>query len=270
MNKISEVIAAFSSSTAKPALHLSPAGYEAYINESKLFGYPYTPGKFRHPVNTKGVPLLLLAQINCADFSCSQHLLDNGRPWHGGLLPCRGILQFYVSPDLPAFGMNHNNLCDQSNFRVIYHPQNAMLIHRGVPCNTIPVRPQIALKASFVREPLSVNDYRFSGAFAQLYKQMTGNAICDIFDLPNTEGIQVYKAFAKAEHRIGGYPIFAQEDPRQSDEQYREHDFVLLQLVSKQEHGLKWWDNGTITFLIREKELRKRDFSNVLFSVDFY
>lgn len=270
MKKAQDVIKAFSEATAKTALHLHRADAEALINESKLFGYPYMPVGFQHPTDSQGRPMMLLAQINCADITCDQQLHDDMQLWDNGFIPYRGILQFYVSRDYPACSINWNNLCDQSNFRVLYHKKNLLLYHQGAVTD-IPALPQISLQASVVREPMSVEDYRFEKTFLPLYNRMTRQSFDDFYKLPEDEGELYYDALSKWNHRIGGYPVFVQEDPRKYGEQYREHNFVLLQLVGypDADQDQTWLHERTITFLIRKEDLVKQDFSNVLVNVDF-
>ena len=47
-------------------------------------------------------------------------------------------------------------------------------------------------------------------------------------------------------YRIGGYPIFIQEDPRKRRDS---KDFLLLQLDS--DDGIMWGDAGIVNFFIR-------------------
>lgn len=267
MNKTQDVIKAFSEATAKTAIHLHHTDAEAMINESKLFGRPYAPNGFQHPTDIQGRPMLLLAQINCADVTSFEQLYADQQLWDNGFIPHRGILQFYVSQDYPFFNINWNNLCDQSYFRVLYHESNILLYHRGEAAD-IHALPQIPLQASVVREPMSVQDYRFEEIFLPIYNRMTGQSFNGFFKLPEDEGVLYYDALSKWNHRIGGYPVFVQQDPRKA-EQYRGHNFVLLQLVGCPDLDQVWMNDITITFLIREEDLIKRDFSNVLMNVDF-
>ncbi|MGI8932599.1 MAG: DUF1963 domain-containing protein, partial [Phormidesmis sp.] len=70
-------------------------------------------------------------------------------------------------------------------------------------------------------------------------------------------------------HRLGGYPLFNQNDPRlgsQDDEPY-----VLLLQIDSEANGkidILWGDAGICNFFIKPSALKKLDFSDVLYNWD--
>lgn len=66
------------------------------------------------------------------------------------------------------------------------------------------------------------------------------------------------------EHKLGGYPFFTQEEPREDDK----FDILLFQLNS--EAGIMWGDMGIGNFFINSDDLRKKNFDNVLYNWDCY
>ena len=62
-----------------------------------------------------------------------------------------------------------------------------------------------------------------------------------------------------------GYPSFTQCDPRCGEYQ-GEYETLLLQIDSQDD--IMWGDSGIANFFINEKDLRKLDFSNVMYTWD--
>jgi uncharacterized protein YwqG len=75
-------------------------------------------------------------------------------------------------------------------------------------------------------------------------------------------------------HRIAGYPAFCQHDPRGNpDEDYEDLDILLLQIDSESSEGnayIAWGDMGVANFFISAEDLRRLDFSRVLYTWDCY
>ncbi|AGF57706.1 uncharacterized protein YwqG [Clostridium saccharoperbutylacetonicum] len=67
--------------------------------------------------------------------------------------------------------------------------------------------------------------------------------------------------------RIGGYPIFVQYGPRENEE-LRTFDTLLLQLDCEYECDLMFGDGGIANFFINEEDLKKLDFTKVLYNWD--
>lgn len=64
-------------------------------------------------------------------------------------------------------------------------------------------------------------------------------------------------------HRLGGYAYHVQDNPRM---QSRFSDYVLLlQLDNDDEHGMMWGDLGVCHFFIHPDDLRRCDFSKVMY-----
>ncbi|MGN1033047.1 MAG: DUF1963 domain-containing protein, partial [Intestinibacter sp.] len=72
--------------------------------------------------------------------------------------------------------------------------------------------------------------------------------------------------------KIGGYPFFTQEDPREYD--YGGYNTLLLQIDSidddDEDIHIMWGDSGVGNFFISAEDLKNRDFSNVLYNWDCY
>ncbi|MDE5565193.1 MAG: DUF1963 domain-containing protein [Oscillospiraceae bacterium] len=73
-------------------------------------------------------------------------------------------------------------------------------------------------------------------------------------------------------HKIGGFPDFTQGDPRDGGIKDGEnYDFLLFQLDSDYDGGhtnVIWGDSGIGNFFISSENLRRLDFSDVLYNWD--
>ena len=71
-------------------------------------------------------------------------------------------------------------------------------------------------------------------------------------------------------HRLGGYPFFTQTDPRQYNEKIQDY-ILLFQLdTDDAENDIMWGDSGVGNFFIHPEDLKKRDFSKVVYNWDCY
>ena len=73
-------------------------------------------------------------------------------------------------------------------------------------------------------------------------------------------------------HKLGGYPAFTQEDPRDDANCYSDHQILLLQIdsIGTKAHEIMWGDSGICNFFITEKTFKERDFSKVIYNWDCY
>lgn len=245
------------------------------ILHSKLLGTPYYPLGADYPLGVDGEPLQLLAQINFRELPA----LDD--------FPTAGLLQFYVSPvesSNQIWGMQlyEEPVFDPDNFletlqvpyyfRVIYHadvdgddPQGQI---PEVAIGFLPVNQEARLTFSEQTGFVTTTDYRFEEFF--------GLDPFDFFEEFGQAGDLVWEQYDRYVSRhaiaqVGGYAVFAQEDPRvlAPDE-----DWVLLLQIDSftTDDGVEvlWGDGGTGSFHIRRDDLIERDFSRVLYSWDSF
>jgi len=232
------------------------------VTASKLGGVPYWPADMEYPRGTDGNPLFFLAQYNCAEVALEP-------------LPNHGLLQFFISiaPDA-RYGANGESL-EQKDFRVIFHAAPDELMQTAYmgfldkfKAKQCPFPQQKTWKMAFNSEqmPPAIGDYRFT-------------SIMDINAIPpdNYTGSDLEKAYAayryhhhKEGSRIGGYPSFVQPDPRLSSIPHKEKDFLLLQIEDDTKNGIAVCDAGAFAFLANSSQVKKMDFSEVLFNLDTY
>ena len=229
------------------------------LYESKFGGHPYLPKGYPHPLDEKGSPMRLLAQYDCSQLP---PLPD---------MPGRGMLQFFISVTDDLMGLNMDDPAEQKNFRILYHPDIIKDANQLVTDFTyasldaddfFPVDKEYALSFEAEEEAISLADFRF-----------------DKLDIPyetmSADGDEIWEVWeehiSNSGHKIGGYGFFTQSDPREGS--YDKHTVLLLQIDSENEDdddGIMWGDAGVGNFFIRSEDLRRLDFSKVLYNWDCF
>ncbi|EMS1064554.1 DUF1963 domain-containing protein [Providencia stuartii] len=252
--------------TAKPTIEMQLTPVEQPILwESRIGGMPYLPLGSDFPVDSDGIPLKLLAQINFAQMPP----LEN--------YPTTGLLQFFIGGD-DLYGADFDDLQTQNGFRVIYWDSviedNAKLQQDFSAIEVAyedeyysPIEGQFSLEFTPATQYISSNDFQF------------GRKILDVDDLydyeDQFEGEDFYdewlepynEHFASNGHRIGGYPFFTQTDPREYRKEIQDY-VLLLQIDSDYETGILWGDIGVGNFFIHPEDLKNKDFSKVVYNWD--
>lgn len=236
------------------------------ILQSKVGGNPYIPVGMEYPMsNIDGLekkPMKLLAQINFEEMPN----LEN--------FPSKGILQFFLAcqMDDDLFGYDCDNHTLQSGFRVIYHPEPKEDLATDADYDfdedCFPVYAESSMKFTKCKESLTIGDYRFEEMFFRTYNEFSGEPLMDIFDLPDEIYNRIVDESSGIGNKIGGYPFFTQDDPREFDNEYSKHNVLLFQLDSDDDNGIIWGDYGVANFFISYEDLKNLNFSNVMYNWD--
>ena len=131
----------------------------------------------------------------------------------------------------------------------------------------LPFEPehQFALSFTKTKEGVSTADNFFDEVYADKWKKdFPDDEIMDYFKMPDN----IYEEVLNdgSGHKIGGYPAFAQDDPREEGT-YTE---LLLQIDSdwneeEKEYSIIWGDVGVGNFFISKENLEKLNFEDVLY-----
>ena len=256
-----KVVAQMKKDTATPFIKIKvKQAKKLPLTASKFGGVPYWLPEMPYPVDNNGDKLALLAQIDLAELP---PLPD---------FPEKGLLQFFISNDDVA-GLDFDNPLSQTGWRVVYHASvnpnisEKEVLNLAIPLENMPLGDtQYKLSFKLAQTSISPCDYRFEDLFKTTAQQLkiTFDKNDEIFDLIDEDTHEkLYNSTAG--HHIGGYPIFTQDDPR-SEEQLAEHKILLLQIDT--EGDIMWGDAGVGNFFITADDLKKRDFSRVLYNWD--
>lgn len=219
---------------------------------SQLGGWPWWPEGTAWPTAPTGAPLYPLAQLNLEDVP---PLPD---------LPARGLVQVFVEGNR-SYGLDYSGQTDgQDGWRVVFWedgPAGPAAAPPDLPDPnehplSDPLRPR---SLSFLpdSEYVSVSDYRFERLPAPSVGDLARHAGV-------TEGAVLWaldEALAGEGHKIGGYPLFRQDDPRSPAD---DRTFLLLQLDSHD--GMMWGDAGVAQFFVAPDALRRGDVSDVRYT----
>jgi len=241
--------------SVKPFVKIIPTkSYKLTLWQSKFGGLPYLPKGCEYPKDTKGNPLFLLAQIDFEEV-----------PYLEGF-PTTGILQFYIA-DNDMFGANLDNPTQQQNFRVVYFPIITKALEDLVTDfsflakpKSMPLSASCSLRFEKKLAPISTVDYEFGELFGDNFFEQFGDKEDEIWG-------KYTDKFASDGHKIGGYPFFTQEDPRERLVQSEKY-ILLLQIDTDDSVGIIWGDSGVSNFFITKKDLENLDFSGVLYNWD--
>ncbi|MEC3839735.1 YwqG family protein [Bacillus amyloliquefaciens] len=240
--------------SSRPFIKLHVKKAETGRYDSKIAGDPYYPKHEPYPEDESGRPMKLLAQINFADMP--------GLPD----FPDIGILQFYISVSDDVYGLNFDDGCAQTGFCVKYFEhvteQETELMDdfsfvQAEDEYNFPIQSEALITPELSAEWVLPSDFQF--------RQYAGMDAFDYFEQCDDEVYDEYTANAFG-HKIGGYASFTQEDPRSYSHQ--DHTILLLQIDSDDDIDSMWGDVGIANFFIRPEDLKKKDFSNVLYNWD--
>ncbi|ARU63669.1 hypothetical protein CBW65_23595 [Tumebacillus avium] len=253
--------------TTRPFLQIKATSGTTSLHHSKFGGHPYLPKTAEHPKDKNGQPMMLLAQLNFEELP------------HLDPMPKQGILQIFIPFADSFYGLDFDNQIDQKNFRTVYYSdvvtdESSLVTDFSylddVEIGPVPFSGEYTLSFQLQAEPVSMNDYRFAS--------LTDDAI-NFEDAVEVDGETVDMWDVCAEHlsgighKIGGYPGFNQEDPRDDEGAYSGYEILLLQIDTdydeeEDETDIMWGDSGVANFFIKEEDLRNLDFSKVLYNWD--
>ena len=243
---------------------------ELKITDSKVMGLPYIPKGAQIPQTANGDKMMMIAQINCDDL---QGLAD---------FPEKGILQFFVLNDEDGLlGLDFGNQTVQDSFRVIYHEKIEEFYDENElksiynPYNfeeSYITNDNESYKMNF---ELTSEKERFEDMFYHIFRK-----ICKEKGLKQTQEDWLYRKLLNfmqySENyysQCDGFAFFTQDDPREYNEEYKKFDTVLFQLNSEFDENTRNWkvcigDAGVINFFINRENLKKKDFSEILYNWD--
>ncbi len=255
--------------TRKPVVLIELSRGADKVLGSKIGGTPYLPAGASIPKDEAGKDMHLLAQINFAEVPRVAEY------------PSSGILQFFIAQG-DHFGANFDGklaeeeLSRQRNFRIVFHEkveQTSKPVEPSPPkpnVEGLPFNPAVPLLMSFKlsSETINAHDGGFEKVIGKDFLSWTDKIAQEnkVDEEALADAVDQYLGANDFAHKIGGYPSFTQEDPRKPDTDYQ----LLLQVGSEDINGaqIMWGDLGVAGFFIRPADLKRRDFSKVLYTWD--
>lgn len=241
-----------------PTIRIKPseAAEPLPVTVSKFGGVPYLPAGVEAPTDSDGVPMGMVAQINCTE------LPENP------IYPPTGMVQFWVSTNV-CWGIDK-----EENHRVIYYPQLGEANPDAVATWEDherdfwwPIKSECALEFTTPgREIFAPNDsinHPLLEKWNQAYPEQAITSLDD-FDV-YVEEIEDFTGSGNYS-RLGGLPDFIQGDPRRAEPEnsdIRRRTVNLLTINSN--IGVLWGDCGTANWVIAPDRLAARDFSQVFY-----
>lgn len=233
--------------------------------QSNLGISPYLPLGEEYPRSrTTQEPLQFLAQINFAEIP---QLAD---------FPNRGIVQFYLNMKEMDLGCDENLDDIQANHRVLYFPEvieDSKVLRQAKDLKSISeiseddeqlwVAPSRLEDFKLVEQYMTFFDYRFAPLLfnreqvPETYEYDDIVQAYDRYQQPYTEQFQV-----EGGHRLGGYANYLHSTDNRTEIGIEDH-ILLMQLDT--DDGLEWCDGGIAHWYIHPHDLKKRDFSKVVF-----
>jgi len=247
----------FLTRSVQPAAQLHPRIAKTPLSPlvSKFGGTPYLSLGESLPKNPQAETLTFVAQLNFAELTAKLPMLNE-------VLPTKGILQFFYDLEEAPWG---GGLEDSAYWRVIFHPE-----------------PDLA-QCENVTIPIPCASEEASVEFSLLHSFPDVEILNELFTLSETEE-EAYLEFMdtddSSKHQVLGYPWSIQGDPcfeAQSlskqlfpDSESAEPWHLLWQIDSDEVLDFMWGDMGMLYILIQEQDLRKADFSRVIFVLQCY
>ena len=243
------------------------------IFDSKVGGLPYWDLAKTYPTDSNGKKMYLLAQINFDQDKAESPL------------PQSGMLQFFIGgEEMYGLGLDFDHPTEQKDWRIVYHEKidtnmNAELVEGlGIPTDTenqeyySPVLKSCVFhldkKETWIT---SMHSDAFDTLTLELAEELFGETEADygsdVFGDEQFTLIEEEDSHNKNSQLLG-HPYFTQEDVREEGSRY---DTLLFQLDSEtvdKEKITMWGDCGVGNFFINAEDLKRLDFSNVLYNWD--
>lgn len=241
------------------------------IFDSKVGGLPYWDPAKTYPTDSNGKKMYLLAQIN----------FDQDKA--ASPLPQSGMLQFFVGGE-EMYGLDFDHPTEQKDWRIVYHEKIDASVKAeaveamGIPSNNddegvdSPVFRSCVFRLAKKETWLTPDNWeRFDELTLEVAEDLFGETDAESADEVFGEdqyALLEEEYFYSENSHLLGHPYFTQADIRERGWRY---DTLLFQLDSEtvdEEDIVMWGDCGVGNLFINIEDLKRLDFSNVLYNWD--
>ena len=242
------------------------------IFDSKVGGLPYWDPAKTYPTDSNGKKMFLLAQINFDQDKAESPL------------PQSGMLQFFVGGE-EMYGLDFDHPTEQKDWRIVYHEKvdtsvTAKTVEAmGIPSNNgddegvdSPVFRSCVFRLAKKETWLTPDNWeRFDELTLEVAEDLFGETDAESADEVFGEdqyALLEEEYFYSENSHLLGHPYFTQADIRERGWRY---DTLLFQLDSEcceEQDIVMWGDSGVGNFFINCEDLKRLDFSNVVYNWD--
>ena len=165
---------------------------------------------------------------------------------------------YFPEPDL-----NEDNLLTNFDFLPTLWNEKYTIPFYVYPTYTSNRNDCFALNFYLSYAPISLSNYEF--------EKLIGSEIWDILEANNHKLYNWYYRNFVVGHKLGGYPHFTQDDPREFINE--EEPYILLLQIDSDDSAfekiyIQWGDMGVCNFWMKKSALKRCDFSEVLYNWD--
>lgn len=242
------------------------------LEQSKIGGVPFLKSLDDIPVDIKEAPMMLLAQINLSELPEGQTVFPSNK----------GMLQFWISGNDEGYGMGIESLEDTKNSKLIFIEDVTTTLtldeiqshFSKFEFEETPISGgAFKISYSLGKQYLSPADYRFQEIAVPIWNEVNPDMeIESIFDGYDGAVEAIYETLLPEQpiHQLGGYPYFAQEDPREFEEELKVYNQLVLQIDSEEKDGIEiaWGDAGTANVLMKSEDLKAMNFEHYIYTWD--
>lgn len=273
---VKDIIEFVTEKCSKKSLEMHLKKGNPKITDCKLAGIPYIPLNGQYPVDSEtGEMLYLLVQINFSDIP---HLPD---------YPTEGILQIFIGGN-DLYGCDFDNPQSQKSWRAVFYENVSEPMAEEEVIRLMDslkhVDGEVMLPfekpgESYIIEfeeknmPIPTEDYRFEKTLFDNCSKLMPEECAGAsgwLDLPDEMTDLLYESLSGTGSRIGGYPGFTQFDPRNCCEELENYE-LFIQIDSDgdgRECFIMWGDSGIANFFIDPEDLKRKDFSKLIYNWD--
>lgn len=242
------------------------------LEQSKIGGVPFLKSLDDIPVDVKNAPMMLLAQINLSELPKGQSVFPVNQ----------GLLQFWVSGNDEGYGMGIESLEDIENSKLIFIEDVSTALtfdeiqshFNQFEFEETPISGgAFKISYSLEKQMLTPVDYRFEEIAVPIWNEVNADMeVESIYDGYEEVFEAIFETLAPEQpmHQLGGFPFFAQEDPREFEEELQVYDQLLLQIDTDDDEGaeIAWGDAGISNILMKSEDLKAMKFDNYIFTWD--
>lgn len=242
------------------------------LEQSKIGGVPFLKSLDDIPVDVKNAPMMLLAQINLSELPKGQSVFPVNQ----------GLLQFWVSGNDEGYGMGIESLEDIENSKLVFIEDVSTALtldeiqshFNQFEFEETPISGgAFKISYSLEKQMLTPVDYRFEEIAVPIWNEVNADMeVESIYDGYEEVFEAIFETLAPEQpmHQLGGFPFFAQEDPREFEEELQVYDQLLLQIDTDDDEGaeIAWGDAGISNILMKSEDLKAMKFDNYIFTWD--